>query len=645
MNIKIRSDKIYQNNVAYIPDKVDDDETNILQDHFATNFSINQKDGEYESAYDYMQQLQTVPYETSFESVDQSKVFLHDINTILVPPLSQELTYTGMSWGVTPSDVNFKFGSWKYTNFPGDYVELSFSGVSVAVSMCWLGTVGLERGVIETSLSNDNGVTWYNKKLFSSTVDVNAIYNFNKSISLYSGLEYGDYKVRVTLKSLNGTAACIFNFFSYTTYLINRPVTQYYHQATAVKTLVNLPPLTMLFTGTYVSKNYLSTQDFNAFHFATNNNGATIEYKFYGSKTWINLRMWGSSSNNIGILIDGATTSVKNPTLTFISIIDGTTHYESIWVRLDNGTLDEGWHTVKITNNTTNYICTGGFAYYSSVAVSTVCRSLICGKDSYIEVAASNSNFTYSASWTIDSSSVNSLRRYQSYTNTFGDYVTIQTPNNPNLKAIYFLTQITTNRTSHKISLDGSLVRYVNTDTDSGTLSSTIILLYDSYLDGDLSNKTLKFEHESNDGQYISIEGVIFEIGYPAETNYITCMPKWTRMNNAYYYNCPVPISERLDIYGTSIAKSPGRKPIIHSGWTYSASPNASMWRSGVGVDTAIQKNMVVLSSTTPSDWSNKTTTPVTGISGDINYEHGLFQHSNNVTNWVKYIMRLNRPI
>ena len=158
----------------------------------------------------------------------------------------------------------------------------------------------------------------------------------------------------------------------------------------------------------------------------------------------------------------------------------------AVWVRLDDGNLSEGKHTVKITTTSTSAgsFVLQGWATYSSKAPTTCARSLICGKNSYAVGIdeSSDSPFTFTGSWTSADEAQSFCGRYIA-TQTQTDYMTITTPTN--VKAIYLITTIGTTRGEAKISLGGasSNVRYINTDTNNVTQGSSIQPLYDAYMD------------------------------------------------------------------------------------------------------------------------------------------------------------------
>jgi hypothetical protein len=520
---------------------------------------------------------------------------------------------------------------------------MSFSGVS-----CFVGYLSQNNdGYFKAELSSDGGSTWTDKKTFSPRNTSGNAYSTIKQ--LYTGLPYGDYKVRMTLL-YNGTDTNI-EYFGYTTYIIQRPSTQYYQQATAVKTITDVPPMTTLITGSVTTQNSTSNVFWNNSRHALEDadDGTIFEFRFYGSKCWVNL-YWHSNSDVDGnILIDGVTTNVLNTTLnTDVGAIGPAI---TSWIRLDDGGLSEGWHTIKITCTTvpaSQGFNVAGFGFYSgdTATDTTVKRSLICGKDSYV-VGIDESGFTFTgAGWVGNQDALPSFLRRQNYTTTNTDYVEYTTPNDTNLKAIYVIKEIAVANGNCEITLAGGSNRFLNQKSANYTQGSGIFLLYDKIADGiDLHNKVLRIT--KTDGTNMQIGGLIFEIGDPVELDYIRCMPKFTRYNASSSADgkSGVSISQRLDVYGQSDDKREGRKPIVHTGWLYGGTGSA-FFRHGLGIDLNNVKFQSLLSAIPSNNYAKTNSSSLTDFvirTGDMGM--GSVFESDGGFPWFKMNIQPNRVI
>jgi len=545
--------------------------------HFRTNFSIDQKEDTEGTEFDVQQMFQQIAFGTIFDSVTEAETFLHSIDTVLVPADSHEAIYTG-TW--LDFDVaSFKFGRARRSVTAGDTVYLDFTGVSCGIGLSWDNI----NGAIKAELSRDGGSTWEQPLIFTGK-QTSATGTYGKVCSLYSGLPFGDYRLRLTVIEPTSTQGFVLEYFYYTTYMNQRPITQWADTAGGAASVADVPPTTSLLTGTWIYKNRQRIEGWNNTYQITVADGAYLEFKFFGSACWVNVE-WAPEDITIGILIDGSTAKVKTTPFS----IETPSNTSSAWVRLDDGTLAEGWHTVRITRTTgatgSDYLGIYGVGYYSGDQSidTTVKRSLICGKESYL-VGVDDAGFAFTGTWNGNTDNSESLLKRQNYTDTQNDYVTITTPNNANLKAIYLVTKTfnTTAEGERKISLGGasSNLRYLNGAADNYEQDCLVQLLYDKVADGvDLHNKELRIVN--NTAARLTIEGVIFEIGNTTETDYIKCMPKWTRYNDSTNPKPPVSTSHRLDVYGAKTDKRDGRRPMVHSGWINGTEP---YWRHGLGV-------------------------------------------------------------
>ena len=540
--------------------------------HFKTNFSINQKEDTENSNFDNQQMFQRYPFQTQFDYVQEDKTRLNYIDTVKVPAdsVNGEVVYTG-SW--TNSDsTNYMFGRAKYSNTAGNTAVFSFTGVSV--NLVYM-QYNASAAFWTSELSSDGGATYHSKKTFNNSLASDL--NYNNVTELYQGLEYGDYKVKITV--LAGTDNCHLEGFTYATYLVQTPMTQKALLSDSPSDIDDVPPLTTLLGGTYSEIAATTSASWNGVGFFTQSTSATAEYKFYGSSIYLNLYFNTTYDAVFSVTIDGATTYVKNASVAIPSVNAS----RNLWVRLDNGSLPEGVHTVKITTtsaSSTQKLLISGWAHYSSKYPTTCSRSLICGKDSYA-VGIDDSAVTLTGSFT-NSDSVTSFLGRRTNTSTDGDNLTITTPTN--CKAIYLMTYDETDQGELKITLGASNTRYIDVATHNVHQGSNIKLLYDSYMDGiSLDSLVLKIEKNSGTGgTNMRLEGVIFEIGDAVETDSVFCMPKWTRYNSSSNNISPVSTSHRLDVYGSKSDGSTGSLPMVHSSWIYHPSGDYTHYRHGL---------------------------------------------------------------
>ena len=598
--------------------------------HFKTNFSINQKEDTENSYYDNQQMFQQVPFETKFDYVQEDKTNLQYIDTILVPAdsVNGEVVYSG-TWTNSDSSV-FLFGRIKRSSTAGSTAVFSFSGVSCNVIYT---KDNVSTAFFSVELSDDDGATYHSKKIFNTSMTGD--YNYRNVTELYQGLEYGDYKVKVTM--LTGSITTGIEGFSYATYLVQTPTTQKAYLSESPTDIDDVPPLTTLFGGTWGTIAQLTTSSWGGIYNATANNSATVEYKFYGSSIYLNTYFNSSYDATYSVTIDGATTYVKNASITNPSYAAN----QTAWVRLDNGSLPEGLHTVKITTTSAaagqQFIITG-WAHYSSKYPTTCARSLICGKDSYA-VGSDSTDFTYTGTWTTQDNAQSFLGRRKK-TATNNDYVTITTPTN--VKAIYLISLLSTSLGEVVVSLGGasSNLRYLNPDTDNVGQGSFIQPLYDSYIDG-ISLDSQELRIKKGGGTDMTFEGVIFEIGDAVESDSIFCMPKWTRYNASANTVPPVTTSHRLDVYGSKSDASTGRQPMVHSGFVYHASGSYCYYQHGLNtVD--VDYNLLIGGSTPIINKVRDINRSVYGAAGN----RGQIYLDNYATNeWAKFVVIPNRVI
>lgn len=537
--------------------------------HFKTNFSINQKEDTEDSEYETQQYFQNLSYGTTFDSVDQDKTFLHTVDTFAVRADCDEITYTG-TWS-NSDNASYRFGRAKQTNGLGDTAIFSFFGTAVGIAF----QQSTDRGPFSAELSSDGGSTYSKKITVSSDSGGTTYHNF---YDLYTGLPIGEYKLKITNLTANYQ---VIDHFYYTTYCIQRPSNIFALKSGSGGTAASIsevPPATSLLTGTWTAGTSASDQ-WNSQYFVTTTANSYIEFKFYGSKIWVGISQTTATNDDIDFTIDGATTYVRNTT-GFNP--DTPNNVQSFWYRIDNGSLPEGWHTVKVTATTVENFYFNGFSFYSATAPSTICRSLILGNSSYA-IGADNSSITYTGTWVGLADNTTAFLRRSNSTVTNASYASITTPTN--VKAIYMVCAIdnSTIGAEIKLTLAGSKTRYVDTQTNNYQLDSFIIPIYDSFADGNLDSQELRIIHnDTTTSTAFSFQGIIFEIGDAVGTSSLMAMPKWTRYNASGNANTPVSNTYRLDVYGVKSDQSPGRLPEIHTGWIYGAFNATIYYKTGV---------------------------------------------------------------
>lgn len=559
-------------------------QSNILTDEttWATNYSLDWLKEDSEPTEFYNQQGVKTDIDFGFmEGFDTTtEQRYYQLDTVLVPAdRTEEIEYTG-TWSDSDSAV-YKFGRVKNSSTAGDTAICKFSGVSFAIA---IDMTTSNRARFTMEISSDNGANWEDISpiVSETTTDTlrDALMEYKKK------LKYGDYLVKLTI--LEGGGTLIISNFQYTTYFSSMCSVNQYNTGRIV---AESPPRTSVLTGTWGGKNVLSDSYWNTVFSQTETPGDTVEFKFYGSKIWTNV-FWSSNINiDITVLIDGVSTYNINGSNAFNTDTGAIAAGIGSNIRLDNGTLPEGIHTVKLTagsNPGSQFFKTMGFSYYSAdpASTNTMVRPHITGKDSYA-VGIDNPNFSFTgAGWAAAQDIPEAFLRRYKQTTADGDYAEYTLPNNVNLKAVYGIFNIGTNRGEVKITLDPSgtpTVRYINNKV-SYSQGTFIDLLLESSLDSvTLTNKVIRIE--KNGDSIMPLEGLIFEIDDPAtgtcDLNSLSGMPKWSRYNNSQNYLCAVSNSYRMEITGTKTDKSQGRSPIVHGGWVYGGTVDNVYIRTG----------------------------------------------------------------
>lgn len=602
------------------------------------NFSIDQKeDSESTEVENLTPYAQTIPFGCSFSSLSSNTEKLNRVDSVLVPADSHEVTCTG-TW-TNEDSANWKFGRAKVSSTDGDTAVFSFTGVSISLGS--LHSTDLKYFTAE--LSSDGGSTWTRKKTMTQdadSLDYNVIYD------LYDGLEFGDYQVRITVN----VGKILIGYFSYTTYMVQQPISHYALASGGATDIDDVPAGTSFVTGTW-TVNDQNTASWNNSRMDTTNTNAEIELKFYGNAIWLGGLWQASGDVDVDVYIDGVQTKVKASSIN----LDTPNNSVPSWIRLDDGTLTDDVHTVKldVTTVTAGGFWMQGWGWYSDSQASTLCHDLIVGDSSYT-VGIDDSGFSFSgAGWgAIAESAAGFLRRYK-VTSTATNYAEYTTPNNSDLKAIYgvFFCDNSPAGAEVALTLDGGTTRYINIKTNNYELQSSVHLLYDSEIDGTggtplaLENKTLRITN--NDGGQMELQGLVFEIWGDDKigTNHITVMPKWTRNNVSTNLNTPVSNTYRFSVSGSGKSGTDAL-PQIHSGWCNIGATTQSYWRHGTGLPITKLNTNIMFNSTGP-------------ISGDLecyDYEGDARRLSTNdpgqltkenvgASGWYKIVANLPRVI
>ena len=704
----------------------------LAEDHYKTNFSLNQKEG-YDDVtqYDNQYAFQNIPLGSKFNIVKQEKTFLHNVDMIEVPAISDELTWAAGGWSDDAS-ASYSYGIAKTSITNDDFVTFDFDGVEVGIII----TTGTSNAGFKAELSEDGGSTWTNRKVLHT--EESSTTRYGKRFMLYTGLEYKSYKVKITLVT-DGVKDIFIEGFYYVTYMIQKSTIQNYPNnpgfdfnfadvstvtseidngaphgfldnekiifidggnglpsplvagtayyvivSTANKikvtdtpggsnitllsqggngnsvkeneTLDDVPVSSFVFNGNWVLISTKANAHWNSVYSEADDtcDGAYCEFRFYGSKVWICLQWDDDTDIDVSLYIDNAQTKLKYNT--FNTDTGATAVDKSTFIRIDNGTLEEGWHDVRleipdpVTAGQRAAIC--GYGYYSSSATSTVCRAAICGKDSYAMGVTEIGASSFHSTWTSKAAGNNkSFLREYAYTSTSNSYMEITTPNNPNLKAIYLIYKISAGSCADtRLTLGGSFTNYKHFSQRANfELRNMIALLYDKAHDGNLHNKALRILN--GDSTELSIEGIIYEIGNPVENEYLFIMPKFVRVNNTAYSLCPPTVSYRLDVYGDIRESNPGCDAFVHSGWLPNVGGGSHFFRHGLGLIKCTAN--VYQETATPGGGGEMGTEIYSKENGAVTYENWLILvnsigclYSNSTGYlWKKIILKPDRVI
>ncbi len=450
--------------------------------HYATNFSIDQRTDTEEDQMDNIQRFHRVPYGTKLESVEQDRTFMHHIDNFNVPAYFDEIIESGGGWSDQTS-AEHHFGKARQTTTATDSIALDFRGVAcyAALHFSTSGTTVL------AELSDDGGSTYkWSTRFHTNTSDTPSADLRSITVDLFSGLKYGDYRVRLTNERSDNLTL---SHFGYVTYAVQKPtMNNFYEQTSVGRTIAELPPTTTLFTGTFSAINTTDSASWNSSAFISTSGSAKAEFKFLGDAIWANLIM-DTTVSTMTVLIDGVTTRVNtqfpSQTITHTAFTVDT----NIWIRLDDGKLDDGIHTVELTRVSGQFEI-NGWSYHTLRTDSTVCRSFICGKDSEA-IPVEDSRFTGIVG--MDAATDNPVSFMQRVRRGIlaTSKMEIPTPS-ANVKAIYLIWWQKSGVTSgkFKFQLDGALDRFIDNEGTTAN-GSQISLAYDSHFDGSLDSKIM----------------------------------------------------------------------------------------------------------------------------------------------------------
>jgi len=585
---------------------------------FITNFSVEQKESDEDSQGVAQQYFQRIPFGTKFDTVQPDKTRSYSIDTVTVPADSHEMILTG-AWGDVDSG-SLPFRRAKASTTPGDKIELDFFGVAVAGSFFGdvLGQTDFNGNVI-VELSNDGGATYTKKKELTLNL---ASGIKEEAVNFYSGLPLDDYRVKITVPNFVGTGPGLtVATIQYTTYMIQKPTMTYALERVGGPQNINDVPTTVSFISGSNWNFLANSERWNQNDFNTNGSGNFIEFKFYGSKIWAGIIWSGTSAVDHQILIDGSATKVKAATFQVDLASGGTI---SSWIRLDDGTLSEGIHVVRITRGVapgSQDMGVSGFGFYSEKSPSTIGRSVILGDKSFL-VGIDDPGFTFTGTWTGGVTVGNALLVRQNSTTTQNDTATFTTPNDPELAAIYVVIRLDNAPIGAEIqmTLGGSITRFITTSTDNFDQGSFIEPCYNSFFDGDLSNKVIQFLN--NDGNDMVIEGLIFEFKNNVSKESIWCMPKWSRRINSDNAGSVTSIAHRLEVFGGKTDTRPGRLPMVHSG-SIELIATDGIVRHGLGYVSGMKIQLFSILGAAPAqesfEFGQKEAPDSTSVNGDQN--------------------------
>jgi hypothetical protein len=539
---------------------------------FRTNFSVphvkeDTEDTQGQNQYSFGE----IPFDGKYSTIDQTLCRANHVDTVLIPPVSPEMTLTG-SWGNVDS-ANYKFYRAKQSSTAGDSLYFNFTGVSCG----YAGLIGADANSILAELQSADGLTTLKKKRITKGSGTGVS---NEIFYLFSGLEFGDYRLKITLdRAINFE----FMYGFYTTRMSTQvSAYQYYHQGAVGKTLADVPLNTMLLTGTWGVKNGVASSTWNSRYHSTATVSDTVEIRSYGNKFYL-IHLWENINITLSVTVDGGTAGVKNTTIT--PALGGPGTVIPTMIRLDDGTLSDGLHDwkIEVTVSTSGSWDFCGFASHSDTNDNTLCRSAIMGKDS-VKIGVDDSGFTFNgAGWgAIVDSSASYLRRKKQSVGNAGDYLEYTIPNNT--KAIYMVSRSdTTTSNSVTATVGGANGKTVSSLATTTQQADVLFLLYAEPDGVSLGTGSTVLRITNDTTSAFDIEGLLFEIGDAFQEDNIRVHQKTTRFqSSAGDGRSPISMSHYLEVDGV-VERKPKRTPIVDSGWCYSSS---SLWaRDGLGLE------------------------------------------------------------
>jgi hypothetical protein len=536
-------------------------------------------------------------FKTGYESVDPTSFRLKNVQQAVVPAVSHELSYIGAGWS-NVIDANTLYRERSITSTAGDYVELGFSGTSITLL-----TVGsTSGGQYKAEISRDGGLSWFDEQILTNDTTSATVWTLEKV--LWENIISDDYLIRVT----NITGTTFIEGFSYTVHANPYPITNYYSNTDA-KTIDDVPFGHWLMTGS-MTLNTFSADMWNCRFASTASSPDTYEIKFYGNKIWL-MSQWANSYTAVyNVTIDGVTTSVKQNSFNTDTGDGATLPNLHGMIRIDDGTLSDGVHTLKITMSGAGSATPLGAFVSSDLADSSHCFGLRVGKQEVIPV--DDPRWAYSGNWTLFDNTSSAFRRLLS-TSTLSDYATCDISGFSNIKSISLIHAENSDRTRATCDLGSSVETRYYSDYGSALFNCHSRTLYDYTVDDLSSSSTIRFALHTagtTDVQALVVE--YFDENATDGTgatglNSINIMPKMSRYNNSNNANgwkSAVSNTYRLEIEGEKTDDSQPRENWCNTGWLYSNSTTA---RFNTGVPNKAGLNLELIQASLPSSKLNYT--------------------------------------
>ncbi len=568
---------------AGIDTPVDDDVEDVRGDrsftratpikHYESNFSLHQKEDLENSMNDNQVTFQQFSYGKEFRKVDQKKSMVNDVHTILTRSDDPSIIYTGAGW-IEENNGAFFFGKETKTAVFGEFFEFDFNGVSVGAMFDTVLGVNAQN-FFKVELSEDGGATYGNeitKTVVSDDSD-------NEPHWFYNGLDINKrYRLKLTVLTQTGDPVGLF-YMATTTYGQQIGATAKAVDGVGGVTGVNDLP---------INSWYLNGADFTSFAgvavgdvqfgnfigHRTSVNGDFAELRFFGSRIWLTTQGRNSVPNTFSVLIDGVTTHLVATTID----TNQPANTRPLDIRLDDGTLPEGFHTLKIEKISGGDMEFSGAIIWSAIS-NSITNSVIGGSRSKILMADDSSVVASGIQDNFTDDTM--IARVNRRANSIGNFIEFPTPPS-DVKAIYFCTSSDTAGSTFKATLDGLVPRFLSTQATGFQRGSETLQIYHSLVDGDLNGKTLRIENQ--EAKNLHYGAVIFQIGDIFDDNHLHCMLKRTRFADSTGQFACQSTAKRMDVFGDSEDDRPGIIHPVHSGWLFGPLADSVHYRPGLGL-------------------------------------------------------------